>query len=222
MASSTVENYVKTIWLEQPPQPQTLVPMGRVASVMGVTPGTATTMAKTLEKAGLVYYEPRDGIRLTSGGEQLALHVLRRHRLVELFLVKVLGLDWSEVHEEAEQWEHVISDRVLDRMDEILNFPRFDPHGDPIPDAAGALHQVEGICLIDALERKSVQVSRIVDQDPEFLQFIDRVGLTPGTSLEVVERDRMAEAVTINVSGGESLTLGYAAAAKIMVTRPRR
>jgi DtxR family Mn-dependent transcriptional regulator len=219
MASVTVENYVKTIWLEQQQEPSMLVPMGRVAAVMGVTPGTATTMAKTLEKAGLVKYEPRDGIRLTSGGEQLAMHVLRRHRLVELFLVQILGLDWSEVHEEADQWEHVISDRVLDRMDELLGFPRFDPHGDPIPDAAGALHEVEGICLTEAREQNPFAVSRIVDQDPEFLQFIDRVGLTPGTPLKVVERDRMAEAVKVKVNGDESLTLGYAAAAKIMVTQ---
>lgn len=219
MASVTVENYVKTIWLEQQQEPSMLVPMGRVAAVMGVTPGTATTMAKTLEKAGLVKYEPRDGIRLTSGGEQLAMHVLRRHRLVELFLVQILGLDWSEVHEEADQWEHVISNRVLDRMDKLLGFPRFDPHGDPIPDAAGALHEVEGICLTEAREQHPFAVSRIVDQDPEFLQFIDRVGLTPGTPLSVVERDRMAEAVTVNVNGDEPLTLGYAAAAKIMVTQ---
>src|SRR3569623_1453049 len=97
MATSTVENYVKQLYLEQQRAPDELVSMGRLASAMGVVPGTATTRMKALADSGLVTYEPRGGVRLTHGGEQLALHVLRRHRLVELFLVRVLGLDWSEV-----------------------------------------------------------------------------------------------------------------------------
>src|SRR6476620_7329433 len=107
--------------------------MGRLAAAMGVVPGTATTMVKTLADSGLVTYEPRSGTRLTAGGEKLALHVLRRHRLVEPFLVKTLGLDWSEVHEEAEELEHAISDKVLHRIDQLLGHPTTDPHGDPIP-----------------------------------------------------------------------------------------
>src|SRR3954453_16307531 len=110
MPTSTVENYLKKIYLEQQGVADRLVSMGRLASVMGVVPGTATSMIKALADSGLVSYEPRSGVRLTSGGEQLALHVLRRHRLVELFLVKVLKLDWSEVHAEAEELEHAISD----------------------------------------------------------------------------------------------------------------
>src|SRR4051794_10565100 len=138
MPSSTVENYLKQIYLEQQDAGAAdLVPMGRLASAMGVVPGTATSMIKTLADSGLVQYEPRGGVRLTHGGEQLALHVLRRHRLVELFLVKVLGLDWSEVHAEAEELEHAISDKVLEKIDAILGKPRVDPHGDPIPLANG-------------------------------------------------------------------------------------
>ena len=103
MPTPTVENYLKQIYLEQQASgPGQLVSMGKLATVMGVVPGTATSMVKTLADSGLVSYEPRGGLRLTRGGEQLALRVLRRHRLVELFLVKVLGLDWSEVHAEAE------------------------------------------------------------------------------------------------------------------------
>jgi len=113
MPSSTVENYLKQIYLEQQPLAGgELVPMGRLAVAMAVTPGTATTMIKALAEANLVTYEPRTGVRLTRPGEQLALHVLRRHRLVELFLVKVLGLEWSEVHDEAEHLEHAVSDKV--------------------------------------------------------------------------------------------------------------
>src|SRR5208337_5423435 len=101
----------------------------RLASAMGVVPGTATSMVKALADSGLVEYEPRGGVRLTRSGEQLALHVLRRHRLVELFLVKSLGLDWSMVHDEADMLEHSISERVLERMDALLVHPTADPHG---------------------------------------------------------------------------------------------
>src|SRR5438477_9097535 len=138
MASVTVENYLKQLYLEQQQHaPGELVSMGRLAAVMGVVPGTATTMMKALADSGLVAYEPRGGVRLTRGGEQLALHVLRRHRLVELFLVRVLGMDWSEVHDEAEELEHAVSDKVLERIDALLEHPRVDPHGDPIPPAKG-------------------------------------------------------------------------------------
>jgi DtxR family Mn-dependent transcriptional regulator len=112
-----------------------MVPTGRLAVAMGVVPGTATSMVKALADSGLVQYEPRGGVRLTSSGSQLALHVLRRHRLVELFLVKVLGLDWSVVHDEADALKHAISDRVLERMDVLLGHPTADPYGDPIPTA---------------------------------------------------------------------------------------
>src|SRR3954449_1974266 len=137
MASSTVENYLKQIYLEQQSLGAELVPMGRLATAMSVTPGAATTMIKALAEADLVTYEPRTGVRLTRAGEQLALHVLRRHRLVGRCLVKVLGLDWSEVHEEAEHLEHAISEKVLERMDALLGYPAADPHGDPIPTSKG-------------------------------------------------------------------------------------
>src|SRR6476646_10653692 len=133
MPSSTVENYVKQIYLEQQAAGAGLVPMGKLAAAMGVVPGTATSMIKALADSGLVEYEPRGGVRLTHGGEQLALHVLRRHRLVELFLVKVVGLDWSEVHADAEELEHAISDKVMEKIDTLLGRPSVDPHGDPIP-----------------------------------------------------------------------------------------
>ena len=149
MATSTVENYLKQLYLEQRGEDGGMVPMGRVAAAMGVVPGTATSMVKALADSGLVEYEPRGGVRLTRSGEQLALHVLRRHRLVELFLVKVLGLDWSVVHDEADMLEHAISDRVLERMDALLGHPTADPHGDPIPTAKGHLHEPRRMSLVD-------------------------------------------------------------------------
>src|SRR5213595_2263512 len=140
LPSSTVENYLKAIYQGQStlPNPEDLVPMGQVASALGVTPGTATTMVKALAESGLAEYEPYSGVRLTSAGEKLAGLVLRRHRLVEAFLVQVMGMSWAEVHEDAEQLEHVVSDRLIDRKDQMLGQPTHDPHGDPIPNPDGA------------------------------------------------------------------------------------
>src|SRR5689334_229607 len=175
MPSSTVEDYLKQIYLEQQSAGAgQLVPMGKLAAAMGVVPGTATSMVKALADSGLVSYEPRGGLRLTRGGEQLALRVLRRHRLVELFLVKVLGLDWSEVHVEAEELEHAISDKVLERIDALLERPSVDPHGDPIPTAKGKVRDTGRKTLADLEPGATVRIARVMDQDPPFLQFLER------------------------------------------------
>ncbi|MDB5173346.1 MAG: iron (metal) dependent repressor, DtxR family [Phycisphaerales bacterium] len=217
MASSTVEDYLKRIYLEQQRSPDTLVPMGRLAEAVGVVPGTATTMVKALADSGLVSYEPRGGARLTRGGEQLALHVLRRHRLVELFLVKVLGLDWSEVHAEAEELEHAISDKVLERIDALLDRPSVDPHGDPIPPAKGRPAPASRRSLADCERGESIRIARVSDQSPGFLQFIDRCGLTPGIVATVDANDPQADSVRVRPRGKETVTLGAAAAAKVLV-----
>src|SRR5262252_8754817 len=172
MPSSTVENYLKQLYLEQQHAPDQLVPMGKLATLMGVVPGTATSMIKTLADSGLVSYEPRSGVRLTSGGEKLALLVLRRHRLVELFLVKVLGLDWSEVHAEAEELEHAISDKVMEKIDALLGRPSVDPHGDPIPSARLDVRESSQQSLADCPLNRSLRVARVLDQDAAFLQFL--------------------------------------------------
>src|SRR3954468_16904415 len=163
MPSSTVENYLKTLYAEQQAAGGDLVPMGALATAMNVAPGTATAMVKTLADAGLVDYEPRGGVKLSSKGEKLALHVLRRHRLVELFLVEVLKLDWSEVDQEAEELEHAISDKVLERMDAVLGRPAVDPHGDPIPSAGLEVGYRPTESLADCGLMQEMRVSRVMD-----------------------------------------------------------
>ena len=217
MPSITVENYLKQLYLEQQNVSEELVPMGKLASAMGVVPGTATSMVKALADSGLVSYEPRFGARLTKGGEQLALHVLRRHRLVELFLVKVLGLDWSEVHDEAEELEHAISDKVLDKIDKLLGHPSVDPHGDPIPTAKGKVSEERLVRLPESEMGAKVRIARIVDQDARFLQFLDRAGLKPGVMLTINGRDEQADAISVKVDARSPLTLGTTAAMKILV-----
>ena len=219
MPTPTVENYVKQIYLQQQDQPpHGSVTTGALAERMGVVPGTATSMAKALADEKLVTYEARLGVRLTPTGELLALQVLRRHRLVELLLVRILGLDWSEVHAEAEEIEHCISEKVLERIDEVLGRPMTDPHGDPIPSPLGRLASAAVRPLCEFPAGAVVTVARVVDQQKDFLKFADRCGLTPGTRVTIESQDTAADAVTLRVDGKDAVTLGIAAAKKILAS----
>jgi DtxR family transcriptional regulator, Mn-dependent transcriptional regulator len=217
MATSTVENYIKRIYMEQPQAGRGLVTLGRLAKIMKVVPGTATTMVKTLSESGLARYRPREGVRLTPAGEKLALHVLRRHRLIELFLVRVLGVDWSEVHAEAEELEHSISDKLLARIDESLGHPAFDPHGDPIPTATGKLSRARVQPLIACGAGARFRIARIADQDSRFLRYANSHGLVPGAKLHLKDRDAQGDSTLIQVNGRKPLNIGSSAGAKILV-----
>lgn len=220
MPTSTVENYLKTIYMLQQRQRSTTrtVAMGQLAKAMDVVPGTATAMIKTLADSGLVDYKPRSGVKLTDKGKTLALHILRRHRLLELFLVEVLNLDWSEVHDEAEELEHAVSDKVLARIDEYLGHPDTDPHGDPIPPARGTLMPEPLQSLADSADQKQLVIARIVDQQCEFLQFLHEHGLRPGTPITVISHDKVVDAITVQAPGLNPVTLGISAAGKILVS----
>jgi DtxR family transcriptional regulator, Mn-dependent transcriptional regulator len=220
LPSSTVENYLKTIYLGSvgsDGKEARLLPMGQLAAAVGVTPGTATTMVKTLAESGLVNYEPYAGVSLTRAGRRLAALVLRRHRLVELFLVRVMGLRWDEVHEEAELLEHVVSDRLIDRMDEMLGRPEVDPHGDPIPDAEGMVKKQQAQTLLTCPVGTRVTVARIIDQDKQFLRFVENHDLKPGESVEVESRDEAADSVLLRGKDGRRITIGTRAASKLLV-----
>jgi DtxR family transcriptional regulator, Mn-dependent transcriptional regulator len=219
LPSPTVENYLKAIYLGsgQITAPNGLLPMGQLATSLGVAPGTATTMVKTLSESGLVRYEPYAGVALTPAGERLAALVLRRHRLIELFLVRVMGYSWDEVHDEAEHLEHVVTDRLIDRIDEMLGRPEADPHGDPIPNAEGLVKAQETQSLLTCPLRTPVTVTRVIDQDRSFLRFIEGHHLKPGESIEVEERDAAADSVRVRGKGDQRITIGTRAASKLMV-----
>jgi DtxR family Mn-dependent transcriptional regulator len=218
LPSSTVENYLKAIYQGQSAlPPDGLVPMGQVAAALNVTPGTATTMVKALAESGLAEYEPYSGVRLTPGGETLAVLVLRRHRLVELFLVQVMGMSWDEVHEEAEKLEHVVSERLIERIDDMLGHPTHDPHGDPIPTAEGRLNAPPLDSLLTCPVGTPLKVTRITDQDPAFLRFIESNGLKPGQSIEVEARDTPADSVRLRGKNRPTITIGARAASKLLV-----
>jgi DtxR family Mn-dependent transcriptional regulator len=218
LPTATVENYLKAIYLGTAGTAVSqLLPMGQLASALGVAPGTATTMVKTLADSGLVDYQPYTGVALTAAGERLAALVLRRHRLIELFLVRVMGYSWDEVHDEAEQLEHVVSDRLIDRIDEMLGRPETDPHGDPIPNSEGLVKPQEAQNLLTCPLNTPVRVTRVIDQDRAFLRFIEGHDLKPGESIEVEERDAASDSVRVRGKNDQRITIGTRAASKLLV-----
>jgi DtxR family Mn-dependent transcriptional regulator len=216
LPSLTVENYVKTIYQLAQQQDGKPAATGQLATALSVSPGTVTSMLKTLSESGLATYAPYEGARLTASGQALALRVVRRHRLIELFLVKTLSLTWDEVHEEAENMEHAVSDLLVDRIDAFLEYPQVDPHGDPIPRADGTLEMQPLCTLADCTAGTRFRLARVIDQSSEFLRFLSESGLPLGTEGEVTANRPEAGLVSL-VSGGETTSLGREAAEKILV-----
>jgi DtxR family Mn-dependent transcriptional regulator len=216
MASLTIENYVKTIYQLCADNDNHPALTGKVASALAVSPGTVTSMLKTLSDSGLAVYTPYEGVQLTDAGRMLALRVLRRHRLIELFLVQTLRLSWDEVHDEAENMEHAVSDLLIDRIDAFLGHPKTDPHGDPIPRADGTIAGPVGIPLVDWPLDKLFQLVRVVDQSPEFLRYLVEVGMPLGAVAKVTANRPAVGVIQVKV-GEQSITLASSSAVKLHV-----
>lgn len=217
MASSTVEDYVKAIYLLQQDAPTGEATVVRLAATLGVTKGSVTAMVRKLREARLAKAERYGGITLTAKGQTLALDMIRRHRLIEVLLVRVLGFDWAEVHEEAERLEHALSAKVLDRLDAYLEHPSIDPHGDPIPDARGRFAAEASRPLSTLRSGEHGVVARVSDQESKFLEFAARHGLRPGTRVSVVEVVPEAESLRVHAEGSPDVSLSFHAAEKILL-----
>jgi DtxR family Mn-dependent transcriptional regulator len=217
LPSLTVENYVKSIFNICLTEESQRAATGQLAAALSVSPGTVTSMLKTLSEAGLATYTPYEGVRLTPSGNELALRILRRHRLIELFLAQTLDLDWDQVHEDAEHLEHVISDFLVDRIDEYLGHPKYDPHGDPIPTADGHLVSRETESLVGCQPGTRFRLARVMDQSSEFLRYLRQAGFSLGIEGRVVANRPEAGIVTVEVNDRE-VTLGREAAQKLQVT----
>ncbi|WP_136036234.1 metal-dependent transcriptional regulator [Microbacterium sp. K35] len=185
MASPAADDYLKTVyahteWQDAPITPSVL------AAKLGIAPSSVTEMVKKLAAAGLVSHVPYGAVRLTEAGTTRALAMVRRHRLIETWLVQEFGYGWDEVHDEAEVLEHTISDRLLEGIDARLGRPRFDPHGDAIPDADGHIEREPFVLLADAAEGHSGRVLRVDDRDSDLLRALEAEGLTVGSTVEVL------------------------------------
>ena len=221
MPSLTVENYVKTIYQITAAQQGRPATTGQIATALDVSPGTVTSMLKTLDAARLATHRPYEGVSLSRAGRLLALRMIRRHRLIELFLLRTLEMTWDEVHEEAEHMEHAVSDLLVDRIDAFLGHPDVDPHGDPIPRGDGlAMEPVDEraarpLCECDAGE--VFRVARVMDQSSDFLRYLTDAGLSLGAEGRVERNPDGAGLMRVRVRERQ-VAMALEAAGKLLVT----
>jgi len=185
MVSSTVEDYLKAfLKLEDMNEKAST---STVARHLSVADASVTDMLRKLQKTGLLEYKPYYGATLTAEGRRLALRILRRHRLIELFLHKVMGYGWEQVHDEAEKLEHVVSDLFVERVDAYLGYPEKDPHGEVIPDAKGFRSREFDICLLRA-EPGEYVIRKVTNDQPQFLAYLEKQALIPGICFVLLEK----------------------------------
>lgn len=211
MASPAADDYLKTVYSHTEWQDAPITP-SQLAAKLGIAPSSVTEMVKKLAASGLVSHVPYGAVRLTPEGEARALATLRRHRLIETWLVQEFGYAWDEVHDEAEVLEHTISDRLLERIDERLGSPRFDPHGDAIPDAAGNVVREPFILLADAAPGHAGRVLRVSDRNPGLLRTLESQGIQVGSTVRVTE--------TGIEGGGSHVDLPAGASEIVWITAP--
>lgn len=221
MASSTlspsVEDYLKAVYLLN--EGGEAAGTNELARVLRVQPASVSGMIRRLAGDGFLRHEPYRGVRLTGRGSREALKILRRHRIIESFLVQRLGYDWDDVHGEAERLEHAASERLIDRMAEALGHPATDPHGAPIPTRAGEVEPTSARRLHDVAPGARIVVRSVADEDPSCLRYLKSVGLVPGAVAEIREAGRDGGPVTVIVEGGpKPLKIKWKVAGTVTVT----
>ena len=212
--SSSVGDYLKAIWELGG---EGTASTKNVAERLSISAASVTNMFARLREMGFAEYEPYQGASLTELGRVEALRLVRRHRLIETFLLKCLGYSWEDVHEEAESLEHSVSDGFTERLAEFLGHPAHDPHGDPIPAADGTLEPDDSFPLSQAAAGQRVRIYRVDDEEAAKLAYLQEHGLMPGRLLEVREVRTLDEVVTVETEEGETRALGGPLANSVFV-----
>ena len=213
--STSEENYIKTIYHLQ--QQDGTVTTNELADRLHAKPASITDMMKKLKVKKLVNYQPYQGFRLTAEGSKVALGIIRRHRLWEYFLAEKLKFSWDEVHAVAEDMEHISSKKLIDKLDEFLGFPKFDPHGDPIPDANGKLETGKKFVLAEIPVNKPVIVSQVTNQSTELLEVLKHQNISIGTRLEIKRKFDFDNSVEIKINKQPTITISEQLAKNIFV-----
>jgi len=214
--STSEENYIKTIFHLQGSNEN--VTTNELANELKAKPASITDMMKKLKAKKLLNYQPYQGFRLNAEGSKVALGIIRRHRLWEFFLAEKLKFTWDEVHEVAEDLEHVSNKKLIDKLDEFLGFPRVDPHGDPIPDANGKIEISKKICLTDLPLNISATVSSVSDHSSEILGLLEHKKIAIGTKLEVKRKFDFDNSMEIKIRQAPAFTISEQLAKNIFVT----
>ena len=216
--SSSVGDYLKAIWeLSEEGAAEGAATTNDVAERLSFSAASVSNMFVRLREMGLAEYERYHGARLTEEGRAEALRLLRRHRLIETFLLECLGYSWEEVHEEAESMEHSVTDAFTERLAAFLGDPAQDPHGDPIPTADGTLEADDSFPLAAATPGQQVRVYRVDDEEPAKLAYLEELGLTPGRLLEVREVRALDGVVVVEDEAAESRSIGGPLAGSVFV-----
>ena len=209
------ENYIKSIWHLQ--QTDSNVTTNELAAELQTKPASVTDMLKRLKEKKLLNYEPYYGVKLNAEGKKLALNIIRKHRLWEFFLVEKLKFNWDEVHAIAEELEHVSSPELVKRLDDFLGNPRFDPHGDPIPDGSGKMENINQVSLHQLKENTSAIVTGVGDQSSSLLDVLSKKNISIGTKLEIKQRYPFDNSVEIKIRNQPLITISEQLAKKIFV-----
>lgn len=213
--STSEENYVKAIYHLQ--EGGGTVSTNDLAEKLSTKAASVTDMMKKLSAKGLLDYTPYYGFSLTAEGKKTALFVIRRHRLWEFFLSQKLGFSWEEVHQIAEELEHVSSKKLIDRLDEFLGFPPYDPHGDPIPDSKGKISMRNNLPLLQLPKNKSAEVCQVTNQSPEMLELLKHKTIGLGTRLEVKKHFPFDQSIELKIKT-KTVTISEQLAKNIFVT----
>jgi DtxR family Mn-dependent transcriptional regulator len=218
--SSTEENYIKAIYNLRG-NVQT-VGTNELADVLDTKPASVTDMLKKLKSKKLLHYEKYQGFKLSPEGRKVALGIVRKHRLWEYFLAEILEFEWEEVHDVAEELEHVSSRKLIDKLDEFLGHPRFDPHGDPIPDNMGRIQSSSQFCLTKLPLNTLVEVSSVGSQSSEMLELLRHRNILIGTKLEIKRRFGFDNSLEVKIRNMASFTISEQLAQNIFVKYARK
>lgn len=214
MYTPVVEDYLKAVWTLQ--QQESPVSTSRIAERLGLTSAAVTAMIKRLAEQNLLRHEPYYGVRLTAAGELAALRIVRRHRVLELFLVEKLGYEWDRVHDEAERLEHAASDELIERLARLMGEPERDPHGSAIPTASGEVDRSRYPALGDLDPGDSRRILEVQVQEPEQLRYLGSLNLKPGSEVEVVEKSPFEGPISLSINGAPAV-ISYSLAQRIRV-----
>lgn len=214
--SQAVEDYIKAIYRLEKEEGGKGVSTTKIAREMEVSSASVTNMIKRLADLGLVKYRSYYGTTLTDAGKKIALEIIRHHRLLELYLKEVLGYSWDEVHDEAENLEHHISEQFEDKIAELLDNPTHDPHGDPIPSKDGVMPEIATRPLSEVEKGEKLMIGRVVDQDPELLRYLEEIGLIPGIEVEVIDVAPFKGPITLKLERKKQV-VGYEVAVNLFV-----
>ena len=216
MYTFTEENYLKAIhFLSQGSEKGAST--NAIAERLETKPASVSDMLKKLSDKNLLIYKKYQGVKLTPEGKEVAIRTVRKHRLWEVFLVEKLNFGWEEVHEIAEQLEHIQSIKLTDRLDKYLGHPKYDPHGDPIPDKDGKFPKRTETVLEDCSPKSKVIIKGVKDTSPEFLRYLEKLGIGLGANLEIVEKEAFDGSMQVDINNGNTVSLSAAVCSNLFV-----